>query len=141
MGDAAGEAAERFHLLRVPQLLLEPAAIGDVERDTEQVRPAAEGDPLRREQHRRQRAIARAHVPFDGRAALLEHVAHPRHEERPLVDGDEVEQVQARHLVGAVVGEALQRGVPAHHRAVLVGQRDEPGQALEQRLRERALLA
>ena len=32
MRDAAGELADRFHLLRLPQLLFEPAALGDVAR-------------------------------------------------------------------------------------------------------------
>ena len=30
VGDAAGEPADRFHLLRLPQLILEQPAVGDV---------------------------------------------------------------------------------------------------------------
>ena len=34
MRDAAGELPDRLHLLRLPQLLLEPPALGDVEHDS-----------------------------------------------------------------------------------------------------------
>ena len=35
VGDPAGEPADRFHLLRLPELFLEPLAVGDVLVDAE----------------------------------------------------------------------------------------------------------
>ena len=51
MGDAAGEPADRFHLLRLPELLLEQQlrrlgalALADVARDHGELRPGAPRD-------------------------------------------------------------------------------------------------
>ena len=47
MRDAAGEPADRLHLLRLAELLLERLAFGDVLRDHELRRAALEGDGVR----------------------------------------------------------------------------------------------
>ena len=36
VGDAAGQLPDRFHLLRLPELLLEPLQLGDVAREADQ---------------------------------------------------------------------------------------------------------
>ena len=140
MRHAAGQPAESLHLLRVAELLFEPAPIRDVEGDAEEVRLLADEDPQGREQHRRQGAVAGPDVPFERAVAGREHFAHLAHERRLLVGGDERQHVEARDLVAAVAGEALEGGVPPHQHAPLVDERDQAGEALEHRFRELALL-
>ena len=142
--DAAGEPADRLHLLRLQELLLELLALGDVDADCPR-------RPLR------QRALAGDVRPGDGplRAVLAgdrqlpvaelharqRHVAaHPR----PLegVRDEAMDEADVgEHLVGGEAGDALALLVPEHEVALVVERGHQHRHVLDDRLQAAAARA
>ena len=134
VGDAAGEAADRLHLLRLQELLFELLALGDVDAD----RPRR---PLR------QRAFAGdvrpgdrplgAVLAGDRQLPVAEFDARRRHvapHPGPLDRiGDEAvdEAGVGQHVVGGEAGDALALAVPEDEVAVVVERRHQDRHVLD----------
>ena len=109
MRDAAGEPADRFHLLRLAQLLLEPAAFGDVARVDHDCADRRVVQPIHR---RRLHASATAvrvletHFGRDRRAGMPQRLGHAVSRPLAIVGVQEIEQRSAEHLTPASTRDA-----------------------------------
>ena len=102
VGDAAGQLSDCFHLLRLAQLLLELAAVGDVAHVDDNAGDGGIGQAI--DAHRFHDAPAAVGVmePLvfdDGLARILEGLGHPRADEITIVRVKKVEDRPAGHLL------------------------------------------
>jgi hypothetical protein len=144
VGDAAREPPDRLHLLRLAQLLFEPAPLGHVGAegdapaslalDEKGAVPPADQPPLSELRHDRRLDGLRQAVREQVARVLLERVVDQLGRQQHL------EGAPADHLLGRVPGDARRLGVEDHDPGLVVDADDERVRALDQSRRVVALL-
>ena len=146
MGDAAGELADRFHLLRVAQLLLGGLALAGVADRPDENPAAAEVELADAEVDRKHRAVAAqalqlAHAADDPRFAGGEVVRQLRTVSVAVLFWHQPCDVGADQLRFGEAERAFDRRIGAFDRAVLVDADDAVDGIVEDRAQARLLLA
>ena len=140
--DAAGELADRLHLLRLAELILHLLAAGQVANEAGEDPPAIRSRFPHRQFHREVHAGLREplHQPSvadDPRFAGLEIVADVAVMLGPVGFGHEHPDVPPDHFLGAISEQFRRRGAEGRHQAPLVDHDHRLGHGVEDRTQVR----
>jgi hypothetical protein len=139
---AAGELTDRFHLLRLTELILERSPLGDVAYGDDDGGDRGIGEAIDADALHDAPAAVRVFEPHfgaDRRARLLQRFAHPDSRNLPVVGMQEVEDRTADHVLGFPPEMALGRRGDVAHAAFMVDEQQRIRTVLDQR--PEALLA
>ena len=134
--DPAGELTDRFHLLRLAQLLLELAPLGDVARVDDDgadggVAEAVDADPF----HDPPRAVGVMEPDFfhDRRAGFADGLGQAHADELAILRVQEIEDRSSHHLLRRPSEMADRRGAEIRDAPLGVDQQQRVGAVLDQR--------